>query len=499
MAKKMFVEGGKEGEWKPSIIRGALRPLSEMQFNRWAKTRAKVELQADPEVVARREEVLAALREKYDAEDKLNPGPLTPAETVARAREWVNARAANNPLPYPEPAGIDFCFDTPTRGGADASDRLYKVGKGNIVEKLLSERAFRDTSEGVELISESRVSINAAMQIAHQRFGGKPIAFQGGWDQSRDVIAAKSIILGIPVKGPDMERRVSQLRAKIDKEKEAILAKEGHQPVRQTPEPERQREPEVELTPEQTPEIQPVRETPEMQQTVESEILAKQAVDDVLKGLTVESATIVCQFEDNEDGREVDGWLPEPQAVVEITLRDQESREVHLVYNTMLGDFQTTNETSEELDRELQSVFEASDDARAYLTAANMVGFKLDLDDIAREQLAVAIHEAHVAAIATQLQGGTPTPDPEIPGHVGRNAQGDNVCALNDETGNVRAWGVYGDDGTPHVSQGKEGWKKALDGMVSEAMKARESTRASKESPEMESPAPEKSTDDRDL
>jgi hypothetical protein len=80
----------------------------------------------------------------------------------------------------------------------------------------------------------------------------------------------------------------------------------------------------------------------------------------------------------------------------------------------------------------------------------------------------------HIQDIAKQLQGGTPTPDPEVKGHVGRNAQGDNGCGGTDENGKVRAWGIYGDDGKPLMTRGDDEWQKALTEAASRDLKARE-------------------------
>lgn len=113
------------------------------------------------------------------------------------------------------------------------------------------------------------------------------------------------------------------------------------------------------------------------------------------------------------------------------------------------------------------------------------------------EPVITATQEDYVRAIAGQLEGGTPTADPDIPGHVGYNAQGDNVCAMSDEGGNIRAWGIYGDDGKPLSTKGEDGWKEALNKVAGDALKDREASRANF-SPEHEDPELEKSAD-RDM
>jgi antirestriction protein ArdC len=108
-------------------------------------------------------------------------------------------------------------------------------------------------------------------------------------------------------------------------------------------------------------------------------------------------------------------------------------------------------------------------------------------------------HEEFLSAIAGQLQGGTPSPDPQIPGHVGRNAQGDNICAVNDEHGQIRAWGVYSDDGRALMSQGDPGWKEALDNLAGEALMSRDVARgAGSRDRDGDEPSQEKAMDDRD-
>lgn len=471
---------------KGSILGQIDAPFLKAELGRWAKGFAKMELQADPEMMAKRTEALDALREKYAAEDAAIPGPRTPAENAARAREWANARSEFNPYPLKDPKGIEGYFSLPTRGTyPETVGDIYKPGKKNLITTTVDCRVhFQDSADGIHIYGDN-AAITAAMQIAQQRWDGG-FGVQGGSERFRQTVAAKAIILDIPLKGLDMERRVSEIRAMIEKEKDIILAKEGRQPTRAVLEPERQPEPEL---------------TPEVQRAMEStpEIPSKQSMDDILKGLTVEGSTIVRQFRGNAEGREDDGWPQDSQAIIEITLRDQESREVHLLYDTMHGDFQATDKTSESLGRGLQAAFEASEEWDVFGTAANMVGQKLGLDDMAQNQLDAVLHEKHLADIAAQLQGGTPTPDPEVPGHVGRNAQGDNVCVISDENGKIKAWGVYADNGVPHISQGKEGWKKALDGMVDEAMRARASASTSKETPERETPSQERNDDDRDM
>lgn len=108
-------------------------------------------------------------------------------------------------------------------------------------------------------------------------------------------------------------------------------------------------------------------------------------------------------------------------------------------------------------------------------------------------------HDEFFGAIANQLQGGTPSPDPQIPGHIGRNGQGDNVCAVNDEHGQIRAWGVYSDDGKPLMSQGDPGWKEALDNLAGEALMAREFARGADSRGDNKDSSPEKSEETRDM
>jgi hypothetical protein len=112
------------------------------------------------------------------------------------------------------------------------------------------------------------------------------------------------------------------------------------------------------------------------------------------------------------------------------------------------------------------------------------------------------ISRQHMQDIAKQLQGGTPASDPNVTGLVGRNAQGDNVCVVNDENGNVRAWGIYGDDGTPLMTRGEDEWKKALTAAASRDLKAREEKqKQATAQPKKDEPehvvVPESSYDDR--
>jgi hypothetical protein len=104
----------------------------------------------------------------------------------------------------------------------------------------------------------------------------------------------------------------------------------------------------------------------------------------------------------------------------------------------------------------------------------------------------------HLFNIAKQLESGAPAADPNVPGHVGYNSQGDNVCAINDQTGRIRAWGIYGNDGKPLMTRGEDGWKEALTNMAGEALKKREAAREAS-SPEHGNPSKDIPSVNRDM
>ncbi len=108
------------------------------------------------------------------------------------------------------------------------------------------------------------------------------------------------------------------------------------------------------------------------------------------------------------------------------------------------------------------------------------------------------LHEDHLLSIAKQLESGVPAADHNVPGHVGYNSQGDNVCAMSDQTGRIRAWGVYDNGGKPLLTRGEDGWKDALTNMAGEALKKREAERETA-SAEHEKASRENPSADRDM